>query len=348
MTADAVGGVWTYAIELGAALVDRGHTVTLAICGPAPSADQRGQAEAAELRILPDELPLDWLCGEAVPVVAGGERLAELARGFDLLLLNSPALAAHGSFSIPVIAVAHGEVGTWWDAVGADGEVEASFGWLLKLIGQGLRRATQVVTPTAAYGAMLRHRYALNVQPLVVHNGRTPLDLPAPRGERRFALTVGRLWDRAKNMAVANEAAALTSLPIQAVGSAAGPHGEQADLSQLHHLGSIPPLRLAARLAERPVFISSATYEPFGLAVLEAAQAGCPLVLSDIPTFRELWEGAASFVAPHDAEGFAKAIERPQVSGKAAQERAGRYTVRAMTDRMLDVIASALLGRCAA
>ena len=41
----------------------------------------------------------------------------------------------------------------------------------------------------------------------------------------------------------------------------------------------------------------TALYEPFGLAVLEAAQAGCALVLSDIPTFRELWDGAALFVA---------------------------------------------------
>ena len=35
--------------------------------------------------------------------------------------------------------------------------------------------------------------------------------------------------------------------------------------------------------------------------MLEAASAGCPLILGDIPTFRELWDGAAVFVAPDDA-----------------------------------------------
>ena len=51
-------------------------------------------------------------------------------------------------------------------------------------------------------------------------------------------------------------------------------------------------------MARTAVFVSPALYEPFGLAVLEAAQAGCALVLSDIPTFRELWDGVALFVAP--------------------------------------------------
>ena len=58
------------------------------------------------------------------------------------------------------------------------------------------------------------------------------------------------------------------------------------------------------------MFVSSARYEPFGLAVLEAAAAGCALVLSDIPTFRELWDGAATFVACDDDLALAQAIER--------------------------------------
>ena len=61
-----------------------------------------------------------------------------------------------------------------------------------------------------------------------------------------------------------------------------------------------------AILPTRPIFVSVSRYEPFGLAVLEAAHAGCALVLSDIPTFRELWQGAASFVI---AAGSAAATE---------------------------------------
>ena len=93
------------------------------------------------------------------------------------------------------------------------------------------------------------------------------------------------------------------------------------------------------KVAGRPIFVSSALYEPFGLAVLEAAQAGCALVLSDIPTFRELWDGAALFVSPHDDRALAAAIVRllgdrsyRAERAEKAVERAARYTVEACVD----------------
>ena len=90
-------------------------------------------------------------------------------------------------------------------------------------------------------------------------------------------------------------------------------------------------------LAQRPVFASAARYEPFGLAVLEAAQAGQALVLSDIPTFRELWDGAALFVS--DEAGLVPALRRaldaPEGLAAAARERARRYTADAMADTTL-------------
>jgi glycosyltransferase involved in cell wall biosynthesis len=90
------------------------------------------------------------------------------------------------------------------------------------------------------------------------------------------------------------------------------------------------------------VFVSVARYEPFGLAVLEAAQAGCALVLADIPTFRELWGGVAVFVPPDDAGAIAASLEaladdegaRDRL-GAAARIRARRYSVEAMADGVL-------------
>jgi glycosyltransferase involved in cell wall biosynthesis len=98
------------------------------------------------------------------------------------------------------------------------------------------------------------------------------------------------------------------------------------------------------------VFVSAATFEPFGLAVLEAAAAGCAPVLSDIPTFRELWDGAAVFVDPADAAGFAEAIAavaddpvRRRELGELAAQRASRFTPGA-TARGMAAIYSGLLG----
>ena len=108
------------------------------------------------------------------------------------------------------------------------------------------------------------------------------------------------------------------------------------------------------RWAARPVFVSAALYEPFGLAVLEAAAAGCALVLSDIPTFRELWDGAALFVAPDEAaiaDAIAALVADPArraALGEAARARAARYTPDATAAAMAALHARLLPHRRAA
>jgi glycosyltransferase involved in cell wall biosynthesis len=42
--------------------------------------------------------------------------------------------------------------------------------------------------------------------------------------------------------------------------------------------------------------------------VVEAALSGAALLLADIPTFRELWGGAALFVPPDDSSGWSRAV----------------------------------------
>jgi glycogen synthase len=106
--------------------------------------------------------------------------------------------------------------------------------------------------------------------------------------------------------------------------------------------------------ARASLFVSTALYEPFGLTVLEAAQAGLPLVLSDIPSFRELWDGAAVFCRPRDARAFISAIndllrdsDRRTALAAEARARAGCYTSEAMVSATLSVHRLALSGRTA-
>jgi glycosyltransferase involved in cell wall biosynthesis len=67
------------------------------------------------------------------------------------------------------------------------------------------------------------------------------------------------------------------------------------------------------------VYAAPARYEPFGYAPLEAALSGCALVLGDIPSFRELWEGAALFVDPDDPAEVAAAIRTLTAERRAAR-----------------------------
>lgn len=379
LTTDAVGGVWQYTTELAQSLSARGVECVVAVLGPAPDGDQRAalgasvvlrtqepratqggarnpgflrsQEHGAPIALIETDLPLDWTCADAAPVLAAGKAIAALAKehAVDLVHYNMPTLAAAGPPAIPSIAVAHGCVSTWWEAAKGT-PLGQDYRWHRALTADGLRAVDRVVAPSAAYAAIVERHYRLDRPVLAIHNGRSPArayDATTPMPD--VALTVGRLWDGVKNAALLDKAAARLPIPFLAAGAAKGPHGETIRLDHLRELGHLSGDQIAAHLAKRPIFVSAASFEPFGLAVLEAAQAGCALVLSDIPTFRELWDGAASFV-PLDGmwceaiEALVLDLPRRAALGEAARVRAARYTPDAIAAQMLalyrDVIAS--------
>ena len=348
ITADAVGGVWQYAVELARALRQLEVEPIIAVLGPVPSPEQR--SGAAGIRLIETGLPLDWLCADAGPVIAAGQAIARLAasEGVDCVQLNMPTLAARAEFAVPVIAVTHGCVATWWEAAQPTA-LDAAYAWHRELMHQGLLAADIVVAPTAAYGAIVARHYRLAQPPVTVHNGRRSQVIAPPQVLADHAFTAGRLWDQVKNAVVLDRIAARLAVPFLAAGPTVGPHGETVQLGALRLLGTLDERAITEHLACRPVFVSAARFEPFGLAVLEAASAGCALVLSDIAPLRELWDGVATFVPCDDERAFADAIDRMIANpaqriaaGAAARERAARYTPAATALAMIQVYRRAM------
>jgi len=351
MTADAIGGVWHYAVELAGALAPMGIETVLAVLGPIPDRAQRDAAAAIPgCTLIETGLPVDWLCDRAEPVLAAGRAIAALAaeHGADLIHCNMPSLLAAGPTGVPVLAVDHGGIGPWWRA--AYGMMPpAAYAWLDELVRAGLTAADAVVAPSASHAAVLAEHYRLGVAPLAIHNGRTPAALPDAPAATTGVFTAGRLWDPVKATALLDAVAAGLDVPFEAAGALTGPHGETVAPRHLIAPGSLDAEALAARLAARPVFVSAARFEPFGLAVLEAAQAGCALVLSGIPTFRELWTGAALIVPEDDPDAYRVAIARVLVDeglrqhlGEAARIRSARYTPQATAAAVASIYAGLL------
>ncbi len=351
MTADAVGGVWTYALDLARGLAAHDVETTLLVNGPPPS------EPPADVAVVATGLELDWLATAPEQVSDAGRRLAEIVGDLraDVVQLNSPAYGADARFPAPVVGVQHSCTATWWRAVRGDEPWPVDFAWRFDLARRGLLACDALVAPTRAFAAAVQAEYALPEPPRAVWNGR---DAPAPAAAAAgaealaYVLTAGRLWDDSKGMAVLDAAAAGLSAPVVAAGPLASPGGEPAAFARLRTPGVLAPAELQARLRGAAVFVSPSLYEPFGLAVLEAAQLARPLVLSDIATFRELWDGAAVFVPPRDAPALAAALEglladpgRRAALGAAAAERARRYTVEAMAAGMMDVFARVQLRR---
>lgn len=350
MTADAVGGVWQYALDAAEGM--RAHDVEtiLAVLGPAPSGDQLDKARKSGIEVIDTGLPLDWTAEQAGEVAAAGQAIAHLAAEIrpDIVHLNSPALLADGSFACPVVAVCHSCVATWWESV-RGGPLPEAFEWRTELVRKGYRAADMLLAPTAAFAHATARVYNLTDVPTVVRNGRRPVRGEAPRTREVFAFTAGRLWDDGKNFAAFDRAASRLSIPALAAGPLGGPNGAQIAAHHATALGRLSDEEVARYLSAQPIFVSTAKYEPFGLAVLEAAQAGCALVLSDIPTLRELWDGAALYVTPDDDDALAQSIERlnadetmRRAMGEAARKRAEAYSVGAMSAGILSAYRSLL------
>ncbi|MBL0405967.1 glycosyltransferase family 4 protein [Microvirga aerilata] len=350
MTADAVGGVWQYALDLAESLRRHGVETTLAVLGPAPSVDQQATAEAAGAQLILTGLPLDWTAEAREEVEEAGRAIARIAAQVkpNIVHLNSPALAASARFDAPVVAVCHSCVATWWQAV-KGGALPEAFVWRMDMVGQGYAAADRLLAPTQAFARTTAQVYDLADAPLVVRNGRRSPNLETRASTEPFVFTAGRLWDEGKNFAVIDRAAARLSVPVLAAGPLQGPNGARIEAHAVKALGRVSDTEIARHLSANPIFVSAARYEPFGLAVLEAAQAGCPLILSDIETFRELWEGAAVFVPTDDEEAIVAAVERLVQDaqaradlGRAARRRADAYTVDVMSAGVLAAYRSVL------
>ncbi|MBV8704026.1 MAG: glycosyltransferase family 4 protein, partial [Acetobacteraceae bacterium] len=307
--------------------------VLLVSMGPRPSPEQRAEAETiCALRVT--DLPLDWLAEAPAQVAEAAYCLAAIAAewGADSVHLHAPALAPEARWPAPVVAVAHSCVGTWWRAVRGNQPMPPDLAWRARLTGIGLRTADAAIAPSRALARDLAECYGLSRPVHAIHNGRRAN--PAVPDRDGFALTAGRLWDEAKNIRTLDEAAARCAFHIRAAGPCAGPNGAMIACRTLRLLGRLDEAALARAYASARVFVSVARYEPFGLAVLEAAQSGCALVLSDIPTFRELWDGAALFVDPEDPDAVARALDtamRESCLADAARDRADVYSADAMT-----------------
>jgi glycogen(starch) synthase len=350
MTADTVGGVWTYALDLADALAPHGVDVVLATMGRAMSDGQREQLRASSIAEVHESgYALEWMDEPWADVdrAAGWLLSLEETVAPDLVHLNGYAHAAL-PWRVPTVVVAHSCVLSWWRAVLGE-DAPPSWGEYRRRVANGLSSTGAVVAPTAAMLASLQALYGPLAHGSVVPNGRCTEWL-APRAKEPFVLSAGRLWDQAKNVTALDAVAHHLDWPVAIAGEGERPDRTgSVDIGGARLLGSLPFDELSTWMARASVFALPARYEPFGLAALEAALAGCALVLGDIPSLREVWADAAVFVDPDDEQALVQALHALVRNGShrsamaaRASHRARSYTVERMAAGYLGVYGSVL------
>jgi glycogen synthase len=352
MTADTVGGIWSYALDLASGLAKASTRTVLATIGPTPSETQRADAAAVPGLILEvSTFRLEWLPDAEDDLRRAGDWLLQLERRHapDVVHLNGYAHAAL-PWRAPRIVAAHSCVRSWWRAVRGQGLPE-SWAAYANLVARGLAAADLVIAPTAAHLREIEAIYGWRPGARAIHNG---IDSSLYRSEpkRDLIFSAGRVWDEAKNVQALDAVAPNIPWPIVIAGDWRPPTGGGEPPSHLLCLNVLERAQVRDWLAAASIYASPARYEPFGLGVLEAALSGCALVLGDIPTLRELWSDAARFVAPDDQDALLTALSdlirqpslRAQLS-RAARMRGLGYSLDRMAQGYLGAYADAMACR---
>ena len=112
---------------------------------------------------------------------------------------------------------------------------------------------------------------------------------------------------------------------------------------RVHFLGELNAQRMGAFFAAIDCFVFPSAAETFGLAPVEAAQAGVPVIANHLDVLREVLtvDGAACahFVDAHDTSAFASAVTRVFSDPVAVQDiliAGRRLTLRFPLDKMVD------------
>lgn len=210
-----------------------------------------------------------------------------------------------------------------------------------------LDRADAVVTVSATTAALIAGHRLTRRPVTVVPNAADPLP-PSPGTPGRRLVYMGSFMPYKNVDTLVRAADRLPDHELHLM-SRVGP-AERARLAALapsarlvFHDGA-SDAQYAAALRGATALVSASRDEGFGIPLVEAMGVGTPVIVSDIPVFREVGAEAGAYVDPDDVDGFVaavRALDDPAVRaarGEAARRRAEHYTWAASATTLLALL----------
>ena len=311
MTADTVGGVWTYCMELCCELASLGVQFYLVTAGAPLQPGQWAEVKKlSNVQVIETGHKLEWMQDPWSDIDGSGAELLELEKELqpDIIHLNSYTYGAL-PFRAPKVVVAHSDVFSWWRAVHGCNPTP-DWDEYFNRVKAGLNGAQLIIAPSGAMMREIKNIYGPDAPNKVVYNYRNAAAFAI--GEKRpEVLAMGRIWDEAKNVQLLLKASKHIGYAIKLAGDQAFENNTIDTVgNNIEYLGKLAPNEVATHLSTASVFVLPARYEPFGLSALEAALSGCALVLGNIPSLQEIWEDAAIYVDPDDATSMAVVVNK--------------------------------------
>lgn len=206
--------------------------------------------------------------------------------------------------------------------------------FLAPVVQRSVQTAATVFTVSNAVRTELLDRYALRDERVIVAPNAAASHFfdAAPLSDEAllalglrhpFVLFVGTIEPR-KNLTALLQAMTRSSPEIQLAVAGRPGWDSRAILSQIDGLhlagrvvrfGFLPDDLLPRLMASADAVINPSSYEGFGLPIIEALATGSPVVVSDLPVFREVAGRTGIYVQPEEPESFAAAIDQVAAHG---------------------------------
>jgi glycogen(starch) synthase len=345
MTADTVGGVWSYSVELCKALLPFNVHFYLITTGAPMQASQKSDVAALEnVTVYETDFLLEWMDNPWESIDTSGNWLLQLEAKLkpDLIHVNGYVYGAL-PWKAPIIVVAHSDVFSWFLSVKGilpPPEWDEYF----TRVRDGLQSADYLIAPSKRMMQYVREIYGIANPGKVIYNGRSSNTFYSSQKEN-YVFSMGRIWDEAKNIKLLMEASSNILYPIRLAGDNYFENNRNTtEGDNIDYLGKLSMQEVASELSNAAVYVLPAKYEPFGLSVLEAALSGCALVLGNISSLQEIWDNSAVYINTDDANELADKVNELMENetlrhyyAQAAMNRAKQYSTATMAEDYLQV-----------
>jgi glycogen(starch) synthase len=351
VTADTIGGVWTYVRELVTGLVKSGVQVTLVSFGEIPASRQTAWMDRLPgLDFRPTGFRLEWMQDAERDIEVSSEYLASIVREVrpDILHLNQYCYGGL-EVDVPRIIVAHSDVLSWWVAVHGEEPKESQWiAWYRRTVARGLAGAQAVVAPSHWMLSALSSHYGRPLRASVIYNGRTPHLFNPHITKEDYVVSVGRLWDGGKQVSLLKNID--PPFPVYIAGSEDHPESTSCAYKRrghrqknLYFKGAQGEAQLRHLYSRASVYVATSRYEPFGLAPVEAALSRCAILANDIASFREIWGDDALYFRTNDATDLQSALQllasdkalRGELANRAYEHARRHYTAQVMVNNYM-------------
>ncbi|CAN5563569.1 glycosyltransferase family 4 protein [soil metagenome] len=344
ITADTIGGVWTYVLELARAFQPYDVNFYVATMGKGLSnAQLRDVFETPNMEIFSSRYKLEWMQDPWNDIEEAGNWLLDLQDQInpDIIHLNNYSFG-NLNWNAPVVMVAHSCVLSWWQAVKKEPATQ-EWNEYYKKVRDGLRAADLVVGVSQSFLKHVKNYYGPFVDSMFIYNGLDHRKYYI-KNKSPYIFAMGRIWDEGKNLRVLADIEKVDGWPIFIAGNNNDPSGFNHPYVSDCFLGQLTQENVKKYLSEASIFVHPAKYEPFGLAALEAGLSGCALILSDIPSLREIWNDNALYFDVNDKDSLKEAISKlirnvnlREYYQQKAYERAKFFSHEVWADKYLKV-----------